>query len=842
MSSFFDEDTKEVVPLITCEDGKYTVCEETLAWLESLGEFGVIACAGKYRTGKSFLLNRLASAGSNVGFSVGDSVQACTKGLWVYKKAFEMDGKQLIFVDTEGIDALDANDTHDVRIFTLALLLSSTFIYNSMGPIDETALQTLSLMTRVTQNVKFDAESTVNDIAPHMPKFYWILRDFSLKLTNKDNDEITEDEYLEQALQSSADPNKNSVREAIRTAFPKRSLITLPRPSTVAEMPSQRMEDRLLTLSKVFVSGVDALRARLFKENAPMRAQDSTITGKMYAMLCRHYAGVVQSNAVPVIKDSWSLLASVQARDLKDALLAEATQKISAMKPKAREALEEDMKLLTRTIMDGFQRRAMKPIDGDVQQSLTQQLAHLVEDATRRLEINIAEQVETSLERLEAEIANCPENLAVILNNALAAFGEEHNNAQDFIKAWMVAANERALCRWIPRSLQSLSSERDERARELDLLRTQNEEDIQGLKDVNEENMREAQIRRSELEQLCESNKHLMDMERQDNLRLRAEQVAMIADIRMLECEQVLHNAAPSQTIRSDENDEALRLQDELSTVSIECAELRANLSLEKGNHDKWKRLYNDANERLQKAVSMQAQLEENWKSGIDKLRNEQQQMYEAQKADYDKRLQACGVELSKLQTQFESKSQTVIDLQAEKKRLDEKFTQEMASNEKMVTNLRETAQKYREQADQAQNRVLEIHKSMLDDLRMRDERAREQQSKHLKETSECQQRLTELTRENEMYKSEGQQMKRRLCDLETIEINCKRYKTSEREKDILIAQLQSEANELRATNGNMLQEREMLRKENMNMEGELSLLRAEKQMNEVRRAMNSNS
>ena len=97
-TSFFD-DEKQVVPLITCTNGNYTVCEETLSWLESLGEFGVIACAGKYRTGKSFLLNRLASADSNIGFGVGDSVQACTKGLWLYKKVFEKNEKKIMTTD-----------------------------------------------------------------------------------------------------------------------------------------------------------------------------------------------------------------------------------------------------------------------------------------------------------------------------------------------------------------------------------------------------------------------------------------------------------------------------------------------------------------------------------------------------------------------------------------------------------------------------------------------------------------------------------------------------------------------------------------------------------------------
>ena len=75
-------------------------------------------------------------------------------------------------MDTEGIDALDANDTHDVRIFTLALLLSSAFLYNSVGAIDETAMQTLALMTRVTNSVKVQSKTEeTTALGEHMPSF-----------------------------------------------------------------------------------------------------------------------------------------------------------------------------------------------------------------------------------------------------------------------------------------------------------------------------------------------------------------------------------------------------------------------------------------------------------------------------------------------------------------------------------------------------------------------------------------------------------------------------------------------------------------------------------------------
>jgi len=43
-------------------------------------------------------------------------------------------------VDTEGIGSLDGNEKNDMQFFTLALLISSFFIYNSVGVIDEQAL------------------------------------------------------------------------------------------------------------------------------------------------------------------------------------------------------------------------------------------------------------------------------------------------------------------------------------------------------------------------------------------------------------------------------------------------------------------------------------------------------------------------------------------------------------------------------------------------------------------------------------------------------------------------------------------------------------------------------
>jgi hypothetical protein len=60
----------------------------------------------------------------------------------------------LIVIDTEGLGAYDEDENHDAKIFLLALLLSSMIIYNSVGAIDENALNNLSLVINLSKKIQ----------------------------------------------------------------------------------------------------------------------------------------------------------------------------------------------------------------------------------------------------------------------------------------------------------------------------------------------------------------------------------------------------------------------------------------------------------------------------------------------------------------------------------------------------------------------------------------------------------------------------------------------------------------------------------------------------------------
>jgi len=88
-------------------------------------------------------------------FTVSPTINACTKGLWLWKRVIKTENDvSMIVVDTEGLGAYDEDENHDSKIFLLALLLSSLLIYNSVGTIDENALNSLSLVINLAKKIQ----------------------------------------------------------------------------------------------------------------------------------------------------------------------------------------------------------------------------------------------------------------------------------------------------------------------------------------------------------------------------------------------------------------------------------------------------------------------------------------------------------------------------------------------------------------------------------------------------------------------------------------------------------------------------------------------------------------
>lgn len=72
----------------------------------------------------------------------------------------------IIVLDTEGLGALDEDSNHDMRIFSLAILMSSYFLYNSIGSIDENAVSSLSFVVNITKHIQLKASGASDNLDP----------------------------------------------------------------------------------------------------------------------------------------------------------------------------------------------------------------------------------------------------------------------------------------------------------------------------------------------------------------------------------------------------------------------------------------------------------------------------------------------------------------------------------------------------------------------------------------------------------------------------------------------------------------------------------------------------
>jgi len=309
------------------DNGKCHLQENAVSILSQIqGRLAVVGIAGLYRTGKSFLLNRLL--GLQEGFEIGPSVNPCTKGLWIWGQPVQLASDyHCILIDTEGLGSTQRTASCDMQIFSLCILLCSYFIYNSMGAIDEQAIDDLHLVLHLAKHIHVktkkgsDAEK-ISELSQHFPIFLWVLRDFHLRLVDEKGAAITEKEYLESALKPlPGQEDKNKLREVIKDLFRDRDCVTIVRP--VADEGDLRNIQRLPyeSLRPQFRTQVEGFVKKAYMNMKPKKIEGAAVSGTMFVNLASEYCKAINSSAVPTIQSAWTSVVQHQLRlCLKDAV------------------------------------------------------------------------------------------------------------------------------------------------------------------------------------------------------------------------------------------------------------------------------------------------------------------------------------------------------------------------------------------------------------------------------------------------------------------------------------------------------------------------------------------
>lgn len=368
------------IQVSSSDSAQFIVQPRALAFLQSIRTpISPVIVAGPYRSGKSSLLNLLlgkqGTKPNNAaqkqqsavsGFAVGGSVQAQTKGIWLYEEAFydAQANTSYVFLDSEGLGSLQQSQSFDITLFSLSVLLSSCFVLNIQGAISESALEQLELVVEMTQRIRLygtkessakgsstgakgsaiqqtpqqkdlntmDSAAAMHALSHHMPGFIMCLRDFSLRLADENGAAITATQYLENALRPQANASsrkgadKNRIRQAISAVFSRRECVTLVRPVN-SEDDLQRLDTLPIhKLRPEFQSQITHLQSLTRQMSPPKQVGGQTLTGASYALLAQEYVRSINSGSVPSIASAFESVKTISNRDALDVALKEFQQ------------------------------------------------------------------------------------------------------------------------------------------------------------------------------------------------------------------------------------------------------------------------------------------------------------------------------------------------------------------------------------------------------------------------------------------------------------------------------------------------------------------------------------
>ncbi|XP_078476859.1 guanylate-binding protein 1-like isoform X3 [Lampetra planeri] len=302
--------------IVTDEFGMFYVDPNTAKIIEAINKpLVVVSIVGKYRTGKSFFMNRLA--GSNTGFSLGRAIEAKTKGIWVWPRPHPDNDKYLLLLDTEGLgdvqkilrgrnkicqfsgaknpfpaeNTMPGDEHHDMWIFVMAVLMSTTLVWNIMGVLDHNSFEQLNFITNITEHVQTkntqpenEQELEVND---YFPNFIVCIRDFTLELVLNET-RCTADEYMEHSLNPPKNEELRKQREKLCTYLKNRKCFVFQRPVD---------EDNLKNLENVaddklrpsFLDAAKEFKEYVLQTSTVKQINSITLTGPSFLTLVEEY-------------------------------------------------------------------------------------------------------------------------------------------------------------------------------------------------------------------------------------------------------------------------------------------------------------------------------------------------------------------------------------------------------------------------------------------------------------------------------------------------------------------------------------------------------------------------
>ncbi|KAM6217091.1 LOW QUALITY PROTEIN: guanylate-binding protein 1-like [Rhynchocyon petersi] len=394
-----------------------TVNQEALKILSTINQpLVVVAIVGLYRTGKSYLMNKLA--GKENGFSIGSTVQANTKGIWMWCVPHpKKPNHTLVLLDTEGLGDTEkvrkedlalisllisysfppADQTNDIQIFSLAVRLSSVLVYNTMNKIDQDAINQLHIVTELTNLLRarsppdLDEVDDAVDCDNAFPHLVWTVRDFFLDL-RVNGQAITADEYLENSLTTKQGIGErvqkfNLSRLCIQKCFPNKKCFVFELPSQKKNLPHLETLDNN-ELDPDFVQQVAEFCSYIYNcSKVKTLSGNIKVDGPRLESLVLTYINAINKGGLPSMENTVLALAQIENSVAMQKAITHYDQQMSQKLELPTETLQELLDLHMSSEKEAiklFKKNSFKDVDQKFQKELETQLEEKQKDFCQR--------------------------------------------------------------------------------------------------------------------------------------------------------------------------------------------------------------------------------------------------------------------------------------------------------------------------------------------------------------------------------------------------------------------------------------------------------------------------
>lgn len=301
--------------------------------------------------------------------------------------------------------------------------MSSYFIYNSVGSIDENALQNLNLVVSITKNIhlksKGNEEVEADEYSQYFPSFLWVVRDFALQLVDEEGEEISSKEYLDNALMpqkgfSETVESKNRIRRMIQSFFREKDCYTMIRP-LVDEANLQNLQNMEMDhMRPDFVDQVMNLRKKIMSKAKVKMLNGKPLSGFMLVSLLQSYVNSINDGAVPNIENAWTYICKNQCNNSLQSSMEEYEEMMNdAMSqswPMApdnlisvhRDCREQVIRSYKHSAVGEFRESMLEELEN----KLADRLASIEQDNKRDFENILANSLETSYSRIDRKLKN----------------------------------------------------------------------------------------------------------------------------------------------------------------------------------------------------------------------------------------------------------------------------------------------------------------------------------------------------------------------------------------------------------------------------------------------------